>query len=170
MSDEKSPIERLLDVFVYAPLGFVMNLDEIVPQLVEKGHQQVSMARMFGQFAVEGEGRKQVQKLQAQAAGLVGQLTEQAAAVTKRAASAPVPAARPRVVETTASEAKVDADPGPDHSELAISDYDSLSASQVVPRLSGLAPAELEVVRAYEEAHRGRKTILTRVTQLQTGQ
>ena len=53
---------------------------------------------------------------------------------------------------------------------LAIPDYDSLSASQVLPRLSGLAPSELEGVRAYETAHRGRKTILTRVTQLQSGQ
>ncbi|HEU5082703.1 MAG TPA: hypothetical protein VFU14_05130 [Acidimicrobiales bacterium] len=50
--------------------------------------------------------------------------------------------------------------------ELAIPDYDSLSASQVVTRLRGLSDAELEAVRAYEAATRGRKTILNKVQQL----
>jgi hypothetical protein len=53
--------------------------------------------------------------------------------------------------------------------DLAIPGYDSLSASQVVSRLAGLAPDELEAVRAYEAASRGRRTILTKISQLQTG-
>src|SRR5690606_33944085 len=52
---------------------------------------------------------------------------------------------------------------------LAIPDYDNLSASQVVPRLDGLTPDELEAVRRYERKHRHRKTILNRVAQLQAG-
>ncbi len=56
-----------------------------------------------------------------------------------------------------------------DSAELAIPGYDSLSASQVVQRLAGLAPPELEAVRTYEAAGRGRRTILTKVAQLQTG-
>ena len=59
-------------------------------------------------------------------------------------------------------------DPSPRVQELAITDYDSLSASQVVTRLAGLAPDELEAVRSYELAHRGRKTILNKIAQLQT--
>jgi hypothetical protein len=59
------------------------------------------------------------------------------------------------------------ADDAPAVHELAITDYDSLSASQVVVRLEGLAVDELEAVRAYESAHRGRKTILNKVAQLQ---
>jgi hypothetical protein len=50
---------------------------------------------------------------------------------------------------------------------LAIPGYDSLSASQVVQRLAGLAADELEAVRTYEAATRGRRTILARVSQLQ---
>jgi hypothetical protein len=50
---------------------------------------------------------------------------------------------------------------------LAIPGYDSLAASQVVPRLAGLSPEELAAVGAYETAHRARRTILTRVRQLQ---
>jgi len=49
---------------------------------------------------------------------------------------------------------------------LAIPDYDSLSASQVVPRLESLSPDELDAVRAYESSHRGRKTILNKIDQL----
>ncbi|HLH47059.1 MAG TPA: hypothetical protein VKV25_07870 [Acidimicrobiales bacterium] len=58
---------------------------------------------------------------------------------------------------------------GPDVASLAIPGYDSLSASQVVQRLDGLAPDELEAVRRYEANGRGRRTILARVTQLQNG-
>lgn len=53
--------------------------------------------------------------------------------------------------------------------DLAIPDYDSLSASQVVPRLVGLTVDELELVRRYEEAGRGRRTILSKIAQLQAG-
>jgi hypothetical protein len=64
--------------------------------------------------------------------------------------------------------AAVSAGPPPgDASGLAIPGYDALSASQVVQRLAGLADDELEAVRAYEAATRGRKTILNRIAQLQ---
>jgi hypothetical protein len=54
----------------------------------------------------------------------------------------------------------------PDADDLPIPGYDSLSASQVVQRLPGLSAEELEAVRAYEQAGRGRKTVLLRVAQL----
>jgi hypothetical protein len=37
-----------------------------------------------------------------------------------------------------------------------------------VNRLAGLTATELEAVRSYEAAHRGRKTILSKVAQLQS--
>lgn len=55
----------------------------------------------------------------------------------------------------------------PDVASLAIPDYDSLAASQVVPRLASLDAWELADVAEYERAHRGRQTILNRVRQLQ---
>ncbi len=57
----------------------------------------------------------------------------------------------------------------PDPATLAIPDYDSLAASQVVPRLDALDDAELEDVRCYEAGVRGRKTILAKIAQLQAG-
>ena len=50
--------------------------------------------------------------------------------------------------------------------ELPIEDYESLAASHVVDRLATLTPAELRAVRAFETAHRGRRTILGRIEQL----
>ncbi len=57
----------------------------------------------------------------------------------------------------------VDEAPPPD---LPIEDYESLAASHVVDRLSTLTPAELRVVREYETARRGRRTVLGRIEQL----
>lgn len=54
----------------------------------------------------------------------------------------------------------------PAESELPIQDYDSLAASQVVPRLATLSPDELRAVQAYETSTRHRQTILNRVAQL----
>ncbi len=49
---------------------------------------------------------------------------------------------------------------------LPIPDYDELSASQVVERLDGLDRESLEAIRRYESEHRGRNTILGKITKL----
>lgn len=164
MPDQKRPVDRLLDVFVYAPLGLVMNLDEIIPQLVEKGHQQVNMARMFGKFAVDA-GSKEASKR-------VAPLVEQAGGLVNRRPAAPsrptaAPSTPPAAADPVGAAPAEPAEPVPDADSLGITDYDALSASQVVPRLDGLAAAELDAVRRYEAANRGRKTILSKIAQLQ---
>jgi hypothetical protein len=50
--------------------------------------------------------------------------------------------------------------------DLPIRDYDELSASQVVSRLTGLTAEELRAVRAYEEGSRGRRTVLLAIERL----
>lgn len=171
MSDRKRPIDHVLDLFVYAPLGLVMNLDEVVPQLVEKGHQQVNMARMFGQFAVQTgaqEARKRVEHLAERgarpASSSSSSSSSSSASSSAAAAHAPV-----ETVPVTADEPVPVAEEiavVPTEDELAIPGYNSLSASQVVPRLDGLSADERDAVRRYEAAHRGRKTILSKLAQL----
>lgn len=56
-----------------------------------------------------------------------------------------------------------DAGPAPDD---VITDYDALSASQIVPMLSSLDPAERARVARYEAKSRGRQTILRKIEQL----
>ena len=150
MSERKKPVDQLLDVFVYAPLGLVMNLEEVLPQLIEKGHQQVNMARMFGQFAV-ADGQKEA------ASG--SRASPIAAAVSsdrdgrdgadrgRRAPRSETPAAGRRRSRAGHRAGRAGAGRS---SELGIPDYDSLSASQVVPRLDGLSSDELDAVRRYE--------------------
>ena len=50
--------------------------------------------------------------------------------------------------------------------DLPIREYDGLSASQVVSRLTGLTPDELRAVRVYEEGSRARRTILLAIDRL----
>lgn len=170
-SDENKPaVEAALDLFVYAPLGLALEARTLLPSLVERGRNQVTMARMVGQFAV--------QQGQVEATKRVGPLQEQVGAVladlglVSRPTSAPAPAPEPEPAAVVVDEPEVAEEPEPtapavDVATLAIPDYDSLAASQVVPRLRALASDELEAVRTYEAAGRGRKTILNRIAQLQ---
>jgi hypothetical protein len=170
MTERKSPIEQALDLFFYAPVGFIMNAQEIVEELVEKGHQQVVAARMFGKFAVDDQAPKALAGLQKRIEKAASPLTTRVAAKpAAKSTSAPgstngqsMPA-----TQTSAPVATPAATHGPDAAGLAIPDYDSLSASQVVPRLEGLSRGELDAVKAYEAGHRGRKTILSKIDQLQ---
>jgi hypothetical protein len=188
----KSPVEHAVEVFVYAPVGLLFEGSTILPQLVEKGRSQVTMARMMGQFAVtqgRTEAEKAAQKVGLQALDLLARLgqspnghpplgpePEAAAAAPPVATPAPEvddgPAAGATPSEGTSTGADADAAPVLEHIDpatLAIPDYDGLSASHVVNRLAGLSAAELEAVRRYEAANRGRKTILSKVAQLQAG-
>ena len=69
--------------------------------------------------------------------------------------------------EARSGAAARDRGPSPSVEDLAVPGYDSLAASQVVPRLGGLADEELADVRRYEETHRARRTILGRIAQLE---
>lgn len=101
-------------------------------------------------------------------AGAAARTVPAAASTRAKAAPGPVPTPAPAAARATSRPAPVPGDgSGPDAGSLAIPGYDSLSASQVVPRLAGLTPGELDAVVRYEAGHRGRRTILARATQLQ---
>jgi hypothetical protein len=165
VSDDRTPLEQAVELAVYAPLGFALEAKKLLPTFVERGRQQVQMAKMIGQFAVkqgQTEAEKRVAAAQAQAESILTEF-----------GLVPVRDARPKVTavpdhgsagETAGPTPR--ARSGASAATLAIADYDSLAASQVIPRLGGLSPEELEAVRTYELAHRGRKTILGKLAQL----
>ncbi|MEO7555881.1 MAG: hypothetical protein ABIV94_04670 [Acidimicrobiales bacterium] len=168
MSEARKPLEQVFDLFVYAPLGLLLNADEVIPNLVERGRQQVTMARMFGKFAVkqgQTEAGKAAAKLQEQATEVVGLLAGRSIPPSVPSASGPV--TPPTPAPPTAASVAGPSVRAPGVATLAVPDYDSLSASQVVPRLEGLSATELDAVRAYEAANRGRKTILSKIAALQ---
>ncbi|HEX2040619.1 MAG TPA: hypothetical protein VHF47_12915 [Acidimicrobiales bacterium] len=158
MTEKKSPLDQALDLFVYAPLGLALVARDELPRLVERGRTQVqaqtTMARMVGQFAV-AQGQKEAEKVVRRFTG-----AENGHAPPPRAAAASAPARAKPVPDNGAVRPSADT--------LAIPGYDSLAASQVVPRLAGLATEELEAVRRYEAATRNRRTILARIQQLQS--
>ncbi len=197
MADTKNPLDRAVELFVYAPIGLAVAARDLVPTLVERGRRQVDpqvgMARTIGHFAV-ARGRSQAEKalegaidrarVQAEATlRQLGILPEESPASSVIPDHEPQSSARrppPHSQPPSPPVMPHDAAPGPSAAppagtehpqpsaiDLSIPDYDSLSASQVLPRLSSLSTSELAAVRTYEEAHRGRKTILHRIAQLQ---
>lgn len=94
-------------------------------------------------------------------------LAEPVPGVSEDVAEPPATDGPPGATSAAAEEQPAGAvDVVPDVGELPITDYDSLAASQVVPRLATMTAADLELVGAYERSHRNRQTILHRVAQL----
>jgi hypothetical protein len=167
-----SPLDRLVELAVYAPVGLAVTVSEELPSLVDKGRRrvtsQVVVARMIGRFAVS-RGTREVERLASQAATWLDLLGGPSGPASPSVI--PVVDAEDRPRRPTSSSNGNGARPGatdaPSESQLAIPGYDSLSAPQVVKRLEGLVDGELEAVRRYEETHRGRRTILSKIAQLQ---
>ncbi len=174
MSDEASSkatgaLGKLSDLF-YAPIGLVAGASKVIPELAEQGRIQVGNARMMGEMATRMGTRKLAEHLS-------GFSTHSLLVRTGLVPADPDPDPDTDTDGTTEPGAPVAAEDhvppvagtvdAPGAEELAIVDYDSLAASQVVPRLVALDDGELEDVRRYELANRGRKTILGRIAQLQ---
>jgi len=182
VTDPKTPAEQAVEMIIYAPIGFALEARKLLPTFVDRGRQQVQMARMIGKFAV-GQGQIEAGKrlsraqtqAQRQANAILGELglTGDDHAADKRdtvisPVSSPSSATPDHVAPSPTPGTAVQREQASAaSSELAIAEYDSLAASQVIPRLNGLGADELEALRVYESGHRGRKTILGRIAQLQ---
>lgn len=188
---EPTPLDRVLDLTVYVPIGLALAARDVLPRLAEAGRRQLgaqlTAARVVGRLAVD-QGTRQagevIRRMADQGAAVLGGAGRTGGSAPRRDDGFPAPAApggRTVADPTTAGPAGVrDVSPavsGPpgagtasdlDPAELAIPGYDTLSASQVVQRLPGLSPHELEAVRTYELAGRARKTILLKIAQLRT--
>ncbi len=187
MADERPLVEQILDVAVFAPVGAVTLASEQLPALVSKGRSvvegRVNVARTVGRFAVAMARRRVEEAMGGAGPGAPASPSTAPARPTATAGpGAPAGpdggAGAPRAGSSGRAGARGGAGSGgggtprarvevPDVGGLAIPGYDSLAASQVVRRLDGLTGAELASVRAYEEATRGRRTILGRIAQLQ---
>ncbi len=168
MSKRQDPAEQLLDLLVYAPLGLLMEARDLVPKLADKGRRhmggQVTVARMIGEMAVrQGQRRaeKVLQRLREQQNGSRASTP----GTSSRPANGHGPPSAAAPDRATSSPA-TSTGGAPTAAALAIPGYDTLSASQVLPRLEGLSAEELEAIRTYEEATRARKTVLSRIDQL----
>jgi hypothetical protein len=195
--ESHSPLDVAMDLLVYVPVGLALSAVAEVPKLAAKGRAQlggqIAMARVVGQFAL-AQGRKELARRfspahssgagrpvspgSATGAEVDGAAGDGAAVdgvgpdptfedLLARSEPALIADAAAGSGGGPAGPSSPASEPRPDPSGLAIPGYDSLAASQVVQRLAGLADEELAAVGAYESAHRARRTILTRVRQLQ---
>lgn len=188
---ERSIVDQAMDLLIFAPTGLLLTAVEDLPGMAAKGRAKVELqvrnAQMIGRFAVT-LGRKDL-------AQRFGRLTgagstpptphDAAPTAPTSTATAPKAPTAPTPTAPTAPIAKAPIPPAPPASRfpvasaprrgqstgpLAIPDYDALSASQVVRRLEGLTPEELEDVRRHEAGGRRRRTILNRIQQLLGGE
>ena len=189
---DQNPSERALELLVYGPLGLALYVRDTVPTFLKvfvsrgrsevESHRrkvggQVAGAKSLGEVAVNLSGPKVRQRVE-QGLRDARQLAEQAfsglvvpgdgESVTPEGdANTTTRAADGATSRTTKPPASADRDAQrAQAASLAIPDYDELAASQVVERLDGLSADDLAAVRAYEEAHRGRRTILFKIDQL----
>jgi hypothetical protein len=179
----------LADLVVYAPIGLTLDAQDLAPDLARRGRQHTAAARRIGEFAVKAGMRRLDELVTAMdparsAAG--SDRRAPSAGTTTATATSPAAAASDASDETTAAGTSdpprdagrhddeappptAEVTPSDDTVELAIPDYDLLAASQVVKRLDGLDADQLDAIRRHEEAGRGRRTILHKITRLQSG-
>lgn len=151
---ERSLAGKAFDIARYAPIAIVLDGPSLLPQLAEQGKVHVKNARFLGRMALRQVASTAVPQA-FDFLRMMGLLPDE-----QQAEPLPTPRSRPEPGALLREQEP--------KQELAIPDYDSLSASQVVNRLPSLSAEELEAVRAYEAGHRSRKTILNKVAQLQT--
>ena len=147
--DDQGPLDQLVDLFVYAPVGLLLEYQDLLPKLIKRGRSQVQIARLFGTMAAK-QGQRTVNS---RIDGVVGTATDTVArSITDlgtRVGLAPDTAASGR------------------EEPLPIAGYDSLPAKEIVVLLSDLSPTQRARVRAHESAGRGRKTILAKLDRLE---
>jgi hypothetical protein len=187
--DDNDTVRRVKEILVYAPVGFAMYLRDTAPSFLkvfvargraEFDQKKKSVGDQIGQVrdtgvSATGDNGTQVLRLVTDGLSRVKETAEGALAVigtfgADDGGESPTRASRPTNGSETSgtpaggSGATITATaPPPD---LAIPDYDALSASQVVEHLGGLRVDELEAIRAYEMANRSRATILGKIEQL----
>ncbi len=176
MTDQRDPVESVLDVAVYAPIGLALTVRDRLPRQFRQRRQavlnRVQLAKFVGQYVVrhgwaeiERDVRQRRESDEVAGVSVATSVAETAVEAVIDAQAA-VPAtigavADQRVAIATNSVAT------PDARSLPIGDYESLAAIHVVQRLASLRDDEIQQIRQFEQTHRARRTVLAKIAQLQ---
>lgn len=153
---ETDSAEQLLEFFLYAPVGLALEAVDNLPKYVERGKSQVTIGRFLAKTAAK-KGSSTLETAGEKVINDLGQVFVDFFGIDLTPDD-PIDADAV-VVEPTDPVEPVD-------SHLAIVEYDSQAAAQIVKLLVQLTPEELDDVEAYEMANRNRVTILRKITQL----
>jgi hypothetical protein len=134
--DPPSTARRLLDVGVFAPLGFVLEYRSMVPKLSEAGRRQIAFTQSLGRAALRTIARR----------------------TTSRVGSAPV-----REVtgpDSGTVPAPVDEVP---REEAAVEGYDTMTARDIIVLIEASGTARVEWIASRESIAKKRVTVLRAV-------
>ncbi len=213
MSDERSTVDRVVELAVHVPVGIAAFARDAVPTLVTmfagRGKREVDvhqrevvgqianykavgeLAVKFGPPVVKQRVNEQMVTLRARSVEAFESFSTSSRAYTNfsdlcsssdsrstedlEAKGTEVPADEPmkHAMSTVADSSTGPNSPESDSTTIApvilsIPDYDGLAASQIIERLEGLNPAELNDVENYERATRARRTVLGKIAILRT--
>jgi len=174
---DQDPIDQLVDLFVYAPIGLLYEYDEVMERLVKRGKSQVQLARVVGQLAMSGRraagdandvadvASTVVTKVVTELGTLFGmsaeQSTPEAPSTDPRQPTAGEADEPPTVVATPEL-----AEPAESAPSMPIANYDDLKAKEIIPLLGSLSEEQRAVVRVHETGNRARKTVLAKLDRL----
>ncbi|MDP9335200.1 MAG: hypothetical protein M3Q30_18105 [Actinomycetota bacterium] len=177
----KDAAPQLVDMFVSRGRAEIDRRQEEVQQQVTTARSLGQVALAFGAPMVRRRVEQTVADAHRRAGELLGsQVSDPSPARAETSPASPVAEELPSPAPAAIAPPPPTAEP-PDTRDdpasatngdlasragLPIPGYDALSASQVVERLIGLAPDELDAVHAYETSHRQRRTILGKIEQL----
>lgn len=149
VSEEEKLGEQLLDLFVYAPIGLLLEAKDLIPKLADRGRGQVALTQLAGKVA-GNRGRADTvplfRQLREAAGTAVGSMT-----------------ADERELSDELDDRRESSD---DDSALPIEDYNAFSAPQLLEKLEALDQQQLDTILAYERTHRDRQTVTNRIKQL----
>ncbi len=149
---------RAVELYVYLPLGAYSRVRDSITDL---NRQRIN--RLFDDLIDRGQDRLQpiqrvvrrrgneVQDTVEDTAKKVQKDAEKAVRKTTKRATAASAAVAPKLPRVAAPKSA---------SDLAIEGYDSLTAADIVSRLSGLTQTDIARVYKYEQANEGRSTVL----------
>lgn len=156
---EQDPAEALLDFFLYAPVGIALEAVDNLPKYVERGKSQVTIGRFLAKSAAK-RGSSTIEDAGEKVLNDIGQIFVDFFGIDLSpdddVEDADV------VHEQTQEPERADG-------HLAIDEYDTQAAAQIVKLLAQLTQDELADVEAYESQNRKRVTILRKISQLRNG-
>lgn len=187
--DARARLERLLEVGVYAPVGFLVTQSKTVPELAKAGRKQIAFARSLGQAAIktlvrsvrsdepdalDPEPLDSVADDPAPEGVAGGDMVGPEAGESAAPSVAPVSAAddvdapdSPSEPPTSASpptpepQPDIDLDGAPSGADSAeIEGYDDLTAREIIEILRTAGPRRGRWVHDRESAQKGRVTVL----------
>ena len=217
MSDERSTVDRVVELAVHVPVGIAAFARDAVPTLVTmfagRGKREVDvhqrevvgqianykavgeLAVKFGPPVVKQRVNEQMITLRARSVEAFESFSTSSRAYTNfsdmcssdgssrpeyleaKSKDAPTEdASTQNIASNTPPSPAPNTEPSTPETDstamqpgiLSIPDYDGLAASQIIERLEGLNPEELNDVENYERATRARRTVLGKIAILRT--